>query len=193
MKITINNRVLCHDVPQHLLAELKNRLSFTNPKWEELSKRGYWTGETPRMLRFYETGNDSISVPRGFIRHLLSLCRREDVTFYIEDARRVLPDVSFSFEGKLRPYQESAVSDVLGHDFGVLSSPTGSGKTIMCLWLIAERRQPALIVCHTRELQLQWIESDAVPEWKSPWEGRGVRGHEGIWEYLSGLPLKVDW
>jgi superfamily II DNA or RNA helicase len=41
-------------------------------------------------------------------------------------------------------------------DFGVLQAPTGSGKTTMALSLIARRRQPALIMVHTRELAIQW-------------------------------------
>ena len=42
-------------------------------------------------------------------------------------------------------------------DFGVLAAPTGSGKTIMALALIARRQQPAMVVVHTRELMEQWI------------------------------------
>ena len=40
--------------------------------------------------------------------------------------------------------------------FGVLEAGTGSGKTIMALALIAIRRQPTLIVVHTKELLYQW-------------------------------------
>ena len=41
-----------------MLTELKSRLSFINPKWEENEKRGYWNGETPRVLKFYEVADD---------------------------------------------------------------------------------------------------------------------------------------
>ncbi len=43
-------------------------------------------------------------------------------------------------------------------DFGTLSAPTGSGKTVMGLYLIAHRRQPTLIIVHTKDLALQWVE-----------------------------------
>ena len=128
MKLTINNKITCQDIPQGLMAEIKNRLNFVNPKWEENEKRGFWQGKTPRILRFYEIDNDNISVPRGFIRQLLSLCRREDVTFHIEDNRRTLPEVDFQFQGTLRPFQEQAVRDVLGHDFGVLHRPAENSE-----------------------------------------------------------------
>jgi superfamily II DNA or RNA helicase len=47
---------------------------------------------------------------------------------------------------------------MLKKDFGTLSAPTGSGKTVMALHLIAARRQPALIVVHTKELLAQWAD-----------------------------------
>ena len=159
MKIVISDKLLLQDVPQNLIAELKDRLSFVNPKYLELQKHGYWTGETPRMLRFYETGNGSLIIPRGFIRQLLSLCRRFNVNYQISDSRRVLDNVKFAFNGQLRPFQEIACKDILSHNFGVLSAPTGSGKTIIALYLIAQRNQPTLIVVHTKELLNQWIDS----------------------------------
>ena len=101
MKAIINNKITLSDVPQGLMAEIKNRLSFVNPKWEVNEKKGYWNGETPRVLKFYEVADEgSLVIPRGFMRQLIRLCRHEDLTFHIEDARRVLPDVSFSVEGK---------------------------------------------------------------------------------------------
>jgi superfamily II DNA or RNA helicase len=39
-----------------------------------------------------------------------------------------------------------------------LSAPTGSGKTVMALYIIARRKQPALIVVHTKDLAYQWID-----------------------------------
>ncbi len=141
------------------MAELKGRLSFVNPKFLENARLNYSNWNVPRVLKFYEvSGNDKTTLPRGFMRQLIGLCRQYNVNYGLQDSRRVLPEVSFSFRAELRPYQEDAVTAMLRRDFGVLSSPTGSGKTIMCLSMIAERRQPALICCHTRELQLQWID-----------------------------------
>ena len=48
--------------------------------------------------------------------------------------------------------------NTLSHDFTVLQAPTGSGKTVMALSVIAERKQPALIIVHGKELLNQWID-----------------------------------
>ena len=63
-----------------------------------------------------------------------------------------------SFFGTLKPFQDTAATAMLKKDFGTLSAPTGSGKTVMALYIIAQRQQPALIVVHTNELLNQWVE-----------------------------------
>lgn len=159
MQIIISNRITLKDIPPDLMADLKERLSFANPKWIENKKRGYWNGKTQRTLKFYEElSNGVITLPRGFIRQLINLCRRYNANYRIIDNRRALPNVNFTFYGKLRPFQEIACKDVLSHDLGTLSAPTGSGKTVIALYLIAKRKQPCLIVVHTKELLNQWIE-----------------------------------
>jgi len=86
------------------------------------------------------------------------LCRRHKINYEIDDRRRSLPPKNFSFKGRLRPFQQKAVDEMLAKDFGTLSSATGSGKTIMALYMVARRRQPALIVVHTKDLASQWTE-----------------------------------
>ena len=71
MKIVINNKITLSGGPQDLLTELKSRLSFLNPKFEENEKRGYSNWKTPRTLKFYdELVNGELELPRGFIRQL---------------------------------------------------------------------------------------------------------------------------
>jgi superfamily II DNA or RNA helicase len=51
---------------------------------------------------------------------------------------------------------------MLAKDFGTLSSATGSGKTVMALYMVARRKQPALVIVHSKELAAQWVESIGV-------------------------------
>jgi superfamily II DNA or RNA helicase len=156
MQITIKNKLFLSDVPDDLHRILCERLTIQNPKWLENERLDRWNGETPRALRFYQLTESGLSIPRGYIRQLIGLCRQYDVQ--IKDRRRILPETEFIFTGKLRPFQQNAVDTMLQKDFGTLSAPTGSGKTVMALNMIAERKQPALIVVHTKELLNQWID-----------------------------------
>jgi superfamily II DNA or RNA helicase len=103
-------------------------------------------------------GADGLWIPRGYLRQLILLCRRMGIDHRIEDRRPRLPPVQFTFCGQLRPFQEAAVNQMLARDFGTLNSPTGSGKTVMALCMIARRGQPAIVVVHTKELACQWVE-----------------------------------
>ena len=159
MKITINNRLELSDVPKKLYHAVCERLTIQNPKWIENNKMGRWNGGTPEHLRFYEkTDNGGLIAPRGLTIQLIGMARKHDVPYQIEDNRRTLPEVDFTFHGKLRPFQEQAVTNILSRDFGTLSAATGSGKTVVALYIISERKQPALIVVHTKELLNQWID-----------------------------------
>jgi len=86
------------------------------------------------------------------------MLRGAGVHYHLEDRRRTLPEVDFTFRGELRDFQKEAVEAMSTRDFGTLAAATGSGKTFVALELIARRQQPALIVVHTKELLEQWVD-----------------------------------
>ena len=157
--ITISHNLQLANVPAEIMEILTEKLEFLNPKWLENERMGRWNRGTSKSLRFYDkVGTAGLWIPRGFMRQLVLLCRRHKINYEIDDRRLNLPPKNFSFKGKLRPFQQNAVDEMLARDFGTLNSATGSGKTIMALYMVARRRQPALIVVHTKELASQWIE-----------------------------------
>jgi len=158
MKITISNKTLLQDITTALERELIDRLTFPNPAYLEAERMGRWLGNLDEYLCCYESTRSGLILPRGYTRQLIGLCQRYGVEYDIDDQRRVLPEVDFMFQGVLRPFQTEAVRDILKGDFGTTSAPTGSGKTVMALYVIAECRQPALIIVHTKELLYQWID-----------------------------------
>ena len=159
MKITITNNLRITEIPPELYRILVEDLEITNPKWLENNRMGRWNRGTPKMIRFYDKiKNSGLWIPRGYIRHLINLCIKHNVPYQVDDKRRCLPEVEFSFNGKLKSFQQEAVRKMMAKDFGVLNAPTGSGKTIMALYMITQRRQPALIVVHTKDLAFQWME-----------------------------------
>ncbi len=120
---------------------------------------GRWNRGTPKMLKFYDkVKGGGLWIPRGYMRQLMLLCRRQGIAYEVDDRRRTLDPVDFRFGGRLKPFQQTAIDAMISKDFGTLSAPTGSGKTVMALYLMARRKQPCLIVVHTRDLAIQWME-----------------------------------
>ncbi len=159
LKIILTNNLRLSNIPTEIHQKLIKTLTFPNPKWMENERMGRWNRGTPKMLKFYDkVRGGGLWIPRGYMRQLLLLCRRQGVTYEIDDQRRAFKPVDFHFDGQLRPFQQKAVSAMMSRDFGTLSAPTGSGKTVMALFIMARRKQPALIVVHTKDLAFQWME-----------------------------------
>ncbi|MDZ7695786.1 MAG: DEAD/DEAH box helicase [Deltaproteobacteria bacterium] len=155
--VSSDTRIEGH-LPFDVWHPLKKRLTFTNPAWIENEKYGYWQGNTPKTLSYISRADNGAStiIPRGFTGQLMGYLSDHRMPYTLEDQTRRLNEVSFGFNGNLYPFQEEAVARMQQKRFGVLDSPTGSGKTVMALYLIARRRQPALVICHTKELLYQW-------------------------------------
>ncbi len=159
LKITVSANLILENIPGGLKKDLMRKLTFINPKWLENEKMGRWNRDTEKYLKYYETeGENKLIIPRGYARQLILLCRKNNIAYELYDKRRSLPETDFTFHGRLNEVQEAAAVKMLKKDFGTLCAPTGSGKTVICLYMIAKRKQPALIVVHTRDLAFQWMD-----------------------------------
>ncbi|MFO7558103.1 MAG: DEAD/DEAH box helicase [Desulfobacterales bacterium] len=180
MEIILSNNLLLPDIPSGLYRDLTENLTCLNPRWLENNRMGRWNRNTKKELKFYEkTGKSGLRLPRGYIRELITRCRHQEIPCEIDDRRRSFPALNIEFTGKLKPFQAEAADAMLSREFGVLSAPTGSGKTIIALYLMAKRKQPSLIVVHTRELAFQWIDRIStfleIPSEKIGFIGGGKR------------------
>jgi len=158
--LTVTSDCLLSDIDLALEEELKKRLTIDNPQYLAAKKYGRWIGKKLKpTLKYYEPVPRGLRFPRGFSNQAVRICR--EVTGEspeIVDNRRLLTEIDFIFSGELRPYQQEAVELIEKRSFGVLEAGTGSGKTIMALAAVARRRQPTLVVVHTKELLYQWQE-----------------------------------
>lgn len=135
--------------------EIKHYLTIENPQYLDAVKMGRWTKGIDPLLRFYQETDQGLECPRGAARWIVETCRKQGKVEII-DKRRTLPPVELTFHGKLRDFQQPAVDQCLQRDFGLLNAATGSGKTAMALYMIAARKQPTLIIVHTKDLLTQW-------------------------------------
>ena len=158
MKIIVSHKTHLVDIPQHFEKEIRQKLTIKNPAYLDAVRMGRWTGDMEEYLHRYEITDGALSAPRGFTRTVAAMADQHNVPFECIDNTRELPPVDFKFNGKLRPYQERAATTVLRRRFGVAQMPTGAGKTVVALHIIAKRGQPALIIVHTKELLNQWVD-----------------------------------
>ena len=153
-----NELVMKGKLPEDAESYLKKRLTFANPEYVLAERQHRSTYNISPTLSFFKKKRNTIYLPRGFAAQTLAILRKHQVEYKVEEQTRLLDEVEFSFCRELYPFQEKAVENVVARRFGVLNSPTGSGKTVMALATIAARKQPTLVVCHTKELLYQWQE-----------------------------------
>ena len=159
MKIIVDSKAEIIGAPPLVANDIRDRLTIENPKYADAVKMGRWTGNIEQRLVLYDQPEPGrLIVPRGFINQVALMAQKHGVRFVWENRTRELNPVDFQFKGDLRGYQKRATRDILARHFGVCQASTGAGKTVLALYVIAQRRQPALVVVHSRELCQQWVE-----------------------------------
>ena len=160
VEIQINNQVYLKraQLNKKLIAFLRDNLNFMNSAYLIKKNLGKSTYNTEKYFRLIAENQEEIMIPRGFVGNLVNFCKQEGISFKIRDDRKKLAPVDFDSIIELLPHQEIAIEKTEEKDFGVIVSPPGTGKTIIGLEVIAEKRQPALIIVHRKQLFDQWIE-----------------------------------
>ena len=153
-----NIRIQRDGLSTPLINFLKEELNFANSEFFIKKKSGKSTFGTERYFKLVEETENEIIIPRGFIGKLLRFCKEQDLNFNFQDNRKQKGKITFSFNATLRNHQDKVIEVVSKKDFGVIVAPPGSGKTIMGLKIIADKKQPALIVVHRKQLLEQWQE-----------------------------------
>ncbi len=156
---TITNKIKVPYIDDAFDDFIYSKLTMINPKWLENHRMNRFNWKTPKELYFYEeSGKEDLFVPRGFMLDMAEYLNNKNIEFQTDDKTHIFTRINFKFSGNLKPFQEIAVKEMLSQNEGTLCAPTGSGKTVMGIYMIAERKQPALIIVHTKELLYQWID-----------------------------------
>ena len=146
------------DLPPGLATRLMRLAAFQNPEFHRAQAMRLPTYGKPRIIDCVENGPMHLGLPRGCLEEVESLLGGLGVEPVIEDRRFVGKPLKASFQGELRPDQESAARAMLSHDTGVLAAATAFGKTVVAAWLIAQRGVNTLVVVHREQLLQQWID-----------------------------------
>jgi len=157
--LTIGRQVVIEPgYPAELRRAVRDRFMLPNPAYQDALRFDRDTRDLPERLLYYDVRPDgALVVPRGALELVYRDVRALGLEVRWTDETHVAAAVAFDERITLSDAQERAVDAALGRRMGVLEAPAGSGKTIMAMALIARRRQPALIIVHTRELAQQAI------------------------------------
>lgn len=137
--------------------KLHERLVFTNPDYEMRHSRGEWIGNIPPQINCLRQKGRNYLIPRGFLDQFLDLCKRYQQPYRLVDRRRSFDPLPIEFHGELKSYQQDAAEAVLDKDFATLVGGHKSGKTVIALYILAQRRQPTLIAIPKLELLDGWL------------------------------------
>lgn len=154
LNISLNNNVRLSRIglTPTLINYLKEELNFANSEFFIKKKSGRNTFETTRYFKLVEETESEIFIPRGFIGKLLRFCKESQIEFEFQDNRKLNPAIPFVFNASLRNHQLGVSEVVSKKDYGVIVAPPGSGKTVIGLKIIADKRQPAFIIVHRKQL-----------------------------------------
>ncbi|HHT22308.1 MAG TPA: DEAD/DEAH box helicase family protein [Bacteroidales bacterium] len=160
LRLELNNtlKVSKTGMSSQLINFLKDELNFANVEYFIKKKTGKSTYKTERYFKFIEEAENEVIVPRGFIGRLVRFCNESRIEFSFIDKRKKQKTIDFQFNAIVRDYQQIAIEASSKKDFGVIVAPSGAGKTIIGLKIIADKQQPALIIVHRKQLFEQWME-----------------------------------
>lgn len=160
LEIVISNQIYLKrsQLSQKLIIFLREELNFYNADYLAKKNLGKSVFSTEKFFKLIEESDSELMIPRGFTATLVQFCKQELIPFRIIDKRQKVTPIDFDSEINLQNHQELAIEKTREKDFGVIVSPPGSGKTVVGLEIIAEKRQPALIIVHRQQLYDQWVE-----------------------------------
>lgn len=137
---------------------LKEELNFLNTEYLMKHRLGKPTYKVQKYFKLIEESGDTVLLPRGFLNKFTTFLSEHSITHSVLYDRPVLDEVSFRSSIELTPSQTMAVEEAIAHEQGVIVAPSGSGKTIIGIELVARRKLPALILVHRRQILDQWVE-----------------------------------
>ena len=137
---------------------LKDELNFLNTEYLTKRRLGKSTYKVQKYFKLIDEAGDTISLPRGFLNQLIVFLDQNHIAYALTENHALLDEAIFNNDIKLTPAQAEVVEQATGYNQGVIVAPSGSGKTIMGLELIARRKQPALILVHRKQILDQWVD-----------------------------------
>lgn len=156
--LTLANRLYIEttNLKPRLQNQLRRIAAIQNPLFYRNQAMGLSNYANSRYLYLGEDDSGFLCIPRGLLDGVLACCEEADIPVKIEDHRAYGKPLNVAFTGELRDNQQVAVNAMGSHDCGILSAATAFGKTVVCSYMITERKVSTLILLESSALIEQW-------------------------------------
>lgn len=138
--------------------QIRNMAAFDNPEFYKNKRLGYSNYYNFSAIYLGKDIDGYIRIPRGLREKLIEECNKAQIEVEISDQREKGQPIRVSFNGDLRTHQKLASEKLLSYSDGVLSATTAFGKTVVCSYLISERKVNTLILLQSKDLLNQWVD-----------------------------------
>ena len=113
--------------------------------------------ELKELARYDKQSHVFLSKPSNYFKIMKAF---ENRGIIVLSRIKLGSEIDVKFTGQLRDYQREAIEKWKENDYrGVVSLPTGAGKTVVGVGAFTEVREPTLIVAFTQEQVSQWREA----------------------------------
>ncbi len=136
--------------------EIRGLATFANPEFYRAQSMHQSVFGKPRLIDLSELRDGYVAIPRGCKTQFEQLIQETGVTAHYSDERRSGNPIVMTFKGTLRPEQQIAADQMLSYEDGIMSAPTGFGKTVIGAYLIASIGLPTLVIVPKTALITQW-------------------------------------
>lgn len=136
--------------------EIRRLATFANPEFFRAQSMHQSVFGKPRLIDLSELRDGRVAIPRGCKAQLEQLIQEAHVTAHYSDERSTGNPIEMAFKGTLHPEQQIAADQMLEYEDGIMSAPTGFGKTVIGAYLIAAIGLPTLVIVPKTALITQW-------------------------------------